>query len=113
MGMAYSSHVPRDLLRSGAPTENPAEVPAAASTRVERLIELSGRIQRTLGIARTLVDGGRILDLTGIDDGIGILCAQTLDLDTGEARVMLPYLNAVLAQADGLWSALRRCGEEA
>jgi hypothetical protein len=76
--------------------------------RAEKLIELSGRIQRTLGIATALVDGGRILDLSGIDDGIGILCAQTLDLAPGEARVMLPYLNAVLAQADRLSDAIRR-----
>jgi len=76
---------------------------------VERLIELSGRIQRTLGIAHALVEGGRILDLTGLEDGIGILCAQTLDLAPGEARVMLPYLNAVLARADRLSAAIRSC----
>ncbi len=79
------------------------------------MAELAERINRTLGVARALAKSGRALDLTGIEDGVGVLCAQTLDLPAGGAREMLPALREVLAQVDMLSMALRReapgCGQ--
>ena len=70
--------------------------------------ELATRVSRTLGVARALAERGRRLDLAGIQDGIGILCAQTLDLPTQDARCMLPVLREVLAQLNALSAALQR-----
>ena len=60
-----------------------------------------------MGLARALVQGGRQLDLTGIDDGIGVLCAQTLDLPPDQAQAMMPALWDLRAQIDLLTAALR------
>ncbi len=62
---------------------------------------------RVMGVARALIANGRRLDLTGIDDGVGILCAQALDLAPGEGLLVVPHLCAVRAQADALCAALR------
>ncbi len=72
-----------------------------------RLSELAARLVRTIGLARALVQGGRQLDLTGIDDGIGVLCAQTLDLPPDQAAAMLPLLWDMREQVDWLATALR------
>jgi hypothetical protein len=70
--------------------------------------ELATRIARTLGIARALAAHGRHLDLAGIEDGIGILCAQTLDLPNADARCMVPVLREVLSQIDSLSAMLHQ-----
>ena len=83
----------------------PLEPPGLKERQVNELAE---RVARTLGVARALAERGRRLDLAGIEDGIGILCAQTLDLPTLEARCMLPVLREVLAQLDTLSATLQR-----
>ncbi len=79
----------------------------ASPTRPQRLSDLASRLARTIGLARALVQGGRQLDLTGIDDGIGVLCAQTLDLPPDQAQMMLPLLWDMRTQIDSLTAALR------
>lgn len=94
------------------PIGGPNEVPGTPC-RHERLGQLAGRLARTLGLARALAQNGRALDLTGIDDGIGMLCAQTLDLEQPEARQMLPLLREVLGQVNALDAAIRGDAEGA
>ncbi len=74
--------------------------------RPQRLTVLASRLSRTIGIARALAQNGRTVDLTGLDDGIGMLCAQTLDLPTPEGRALLPLLADVLQQVNALTAAL-------
>jgi hypothetical protein len=50
------------------------------------------------------------VDLSGIQDGIGLLCAKTLDLPRADARLLLPALHEVMAQIDSLSRALRPPG---
>ena len=71
-----------------------------------RLITFSERLGRTLGLARALAQNDRRVDLSGIEDGIGLLCAQTMDLPREEGRAMLPYLFELLGQLDSLRSVL-------
>ncbi len=77
-------------------------------SRPQRLTVLASRLSRTIGIARALAQNGRIVDLTGLDDGIGMLCAQTLDLPLQEGRALLPLLAEVLQQVETLTAALHQ-----
>ncbi len=83
------------------PPPSVPEMPAAA-----RVALLAARVARTLGVARVLAASGRQLDLSGIEDGVGALCAQTLDLPAPEARCMLPVLHEVLDQLNKLSAVL-------
>ena len=74
--------------------------------RPQRLTVLASRLSRTIGIARALAQNGRTVDLTGLDDGVGMLCAQALDLPTPEGRALLPLLADVLQQVNTLTAAL-------
>jgi hypothetical protein len=82
------------------PTPLPDVVPQQLSLLAERLA-------RTLAVARALAIAGRQVDLAGIQDGVGLLCAKTLDLPRTEARRLLPALHELLAQIDSLRMALR------
>jgi hypothetical protein len=72
------------------------------------LLTMAERLARTVAVARALILAGRTVDLAGIQDGIGLLCAKTLDLPPQQARRMLPALLEMCGQIDSLTSALRR-----
>jgi len=86
--------------------------PQVASLPQRRLTELASRLSRTLGVARALAQSGRRVDLAGIEDGVGILCAQTLDLETEDGQIMLPVLREVMSQIELLASALSQAREQ-
>ena len=46
--------------------------------------------------------------MSGIQDGIGLLCAKTLDLSHRQGKQMLPALLELTAQIDSMSQALRR-----
>ena len=71
-------------------------------TRMATLLTLADRLARTVSVARALVDAGRSVDLTGLEDGVGLLCAKTLDMPVGESRGMLPAMLELRAQIDSL-----------
>ena len=99
-------------MRDVATSRRPAQPgPFAQTTNVcrrQQLVDLAERISRTVALARALILGGRQLDVTGIDDGVGILCAQTLDLPPEDAGTMLPVLRGVLIQVELLAAALHK-----
>jgi hypothetical protein len=68
-------------------------------------------VAQMLGVARGLVDAGRAVDLAGLEDQVGLLCAKALDLPRDEGRTMRGELVALLARLDGLGVALRRAHE--
>jgi hypothetical protein len=74
----------------------------------QRVTALADRLTRTLGIACALTESGRRVDLSGIEDGVGLLCAQTLDLPRGLAHDMVPVLREVLTRVDRLTRLLER-----
>jgi hypothetical protein len=76
-----------------------------------RLTVLAERLTRTLGVARALIISGRTVDMNGIQDGIGVLCAKTLDLPHDQARDMLPALHEIAAQVESLAAVLHPPGE--
>ena len=78
-----------------------------------KLAGLAERLVRTVSVARALVAGGRAVDLSGFEDGVGLLCAKTLDLDGPEARHMLPDLLELAAQIDRMSVLLRETAAQA
>jgi len=80
--------------------------PQPAYLPEQHVAELGSRIARTLGVARALAQSGRQLDLRGIEDGVGRLCAQTLDLPPRDAHSMVFMLREILAQVDALTEIL-------
>ena len=77
----------------------------AEATQV--VIAMSDELARTMCIARALVEHGRDIDLAGLDRGVGLLCAKTLDLPPEGGRAVRPHLEALAAEADRLTEALR------
>ena len=75
--------------------------------RQQRLGALGARLSNTIGLARALARNGRTVDLAGLEDGIGMLCAQALDLPGQDGRALLPLLTELLAQVDTLDAALQ------
>lgn len=73
---------------------------AAAAREVDAMLGL-------LAVARVLAEGGRRVDLAGLDDAVGRLCARALDLGPEQGRRLRPRLRAVLAAAAALEAAIR------
>lgn len=71
------------------------------------ITELADGLANAVGIAHALVSAGRAVDLSGVDDGVGLLCARTLDLPHGQARLARPHLLRLRDQVDRLAAALR------
>lgn len=64
----------------------------------------------TLRVARVLVELSRPVDLAGLEDAVGRLCAAILDLPPEQGRTLRPQLAAVLAELDALEGAVRATG---
>ena len=67
---------------------------------------LAARLYRLVDMARALILGGRTVDLAGLNDRVGLLCAQMLDMDHAEARALLPKIQHITTQLDALSAAL-------
>lgn len=63
---------------------------------------LSEELTKMVGVARALVEAGRAIDLTGIDSQVGLLCAKSLDLPSGDGRRMRPRLIALFGSMEAL-----------
>jgi hypothetical protein len=59
-----------------------------------------------LRVGRSLMKTGRVVDLSGLEGSIGLLCAKSLDLPPPLGRAMRPHLAAVLDELDALSLAL-------
>jgi hypothetical protein len=60
----------------------------------------------TLCIARSLANAERELDLTGLHETAGLLCARALDLRPEHGRKLIPRLRSVLEDLDALHTCL-------
>jgi hypothetical protein len=80
--------------------------PTAAPARLMELRAFADDVTQTLGVARGLVEAGRYVDLTGLEDQIGLLCAKALDLPPDEGRAIRGDLVGMLARVEALSAAL-------
>ncbi len=62
----------------------------------------------TVTVARALVEGGRRVDLEGLDRDATALCAALMTLDAEDARTLRPLLEGLLRQVDGLTMEVAR-----
>ena len=70
------------------------------------VIALGDAITRTVRIARALIESGRLVDLSGLERGVGLFCAKALDLPPELGRAVRPRLLAFQADLDLLAGAL-------
>jgi hypothetical protein len=83
-------------------------VPLQASpvSRREQLVAELYAMERTLRLARTLVESHRNVDLAGLEERVGRLCAAALDLPPEEGQGFRVLFASVLAEIDALAAAL-------
>jgi hypothetical protein len=67
---------------------------------------MADELTETVGMARVLAAWGRAVDLTGLDQQIGLLCAKSLDLAPDEGRSLRPDLIVLSAAMETLSRAL-------
>ncbi len=79
------------------PAQNEPQVPLP-----DHVIALAGSVSATLQLARALVQVHRQIDLSGLDQEVGRLCAAALDVPLAEGEALRPQLLAVLADLDAL-----------
>lgn len=77
-------------------------------TRLAQVLGLAAQLRNTLGVARALVEAGRRIDLAGLDDQVGLLCARMLDLEPDEGRSARVELIRLRAELDLLAAELAR-----
>ena len=75
-----------------------------AQSQVLALAEQTGRM---LAIAEAMVASGRRVDLTGLRQNAGLLCAKTLDLSHTEAGLARVELIRLVASLDALSAKMR------
>jgi hypothetical protein len=85
---------------------------AAPCSPSDRAAALAQAAIGTLRMARALAQSHRDIELAGLDQEIGRLCAASLDLPTEQGRAMRPLLIDVLAELDALAASVTALREE-
>jgi hypothetical protein len=62
----------------------------------------------TLAMARALVEGGRSIDLTGLEAEAAAICAAIRTLPAGGADALRPAMLALVREVEALAATLRR-----
>ena len=72
----------------------------------ETVAELAGAVLGTVRLAEKLVSADRHVDLAGLDEMVGVLCARALDLPREAGLRLRPKLCTLAAALDGLGDQL-------
>lgn len=81
--------------------------PPQAHDAAGDVVGLFETVRATVSMAAKLAACGHRMDVTGLDQTVGALCAKALDLPTPEARAARIHLIELLGEIDLLDSALR------
>lgn len=84
---------------------SPSDDLVAVSAMAEGLLQ-------SFRLARALAGRGRPVELDGMQDSVGLLCAKALDLEPGEGRVLRVALIALREELDQLSATLRAAAPE-
>ena len=69
---------------------------------------LARTLTGTVRLARAMTEARRPVDLAGLDDKVGLLCAKALDLPPEQGRDFRPVLAALLVDLTALHAVLTR-----
>jgi len=87
--------------------EPPGTTPAAAETRQTAVVVAAiEAMQGTLAVAAALAGAGRRVDLSGLEEEVGRLCAAALAAPRAAAPALRLRLEALLSDLDRLRAAL-------
>jgi hypothetical protein len=75
---------------------------------IDAVRAFADELAKIVGVAKTLVEAGHMIDLTGLTDQVGLLCATSLDLPPEEGRRIRPRLIALSGSFEALVSALQK-----
>lgn len=84
----------------------PPLVPLATSTPHPDLATAIIAFEGVLVVAQALAAAARPIDLTGLDQQVGRICAGALDLPPDQGRALRPQLACLLARLDELRTVL-------
>ncbi len=79
---------------------------ALRATLLANVRELAQAIAGTLRVARALAASGRRVDLAGLEEPVGLLCAKSLDLPPDQGRQMRIVLIDLRRELDALLETL-------
>jgi hypothetical protein len=79
-----------------------------SSASVDAVRALADELTKLVGVACELVIAGRAIDLTGLTDQVGLLCAKSLDLPKAAGRGIRPRLIALSGFVEALSRALQK-----
>jgi hypothetical protein len=74
----------------------------------EAIAQAIEALAATVGAARARVEAGDLIDLAGLDDRVGSICAGISGLDGTAARALLPQLMKLTGALDTLEELLKR-----
>ncbi len=67
---------------------------------------LAGSLTNTVRLARAMTEARRAVDLSGLEEQVGLLCAKALDLPPEQGRDFRPVLIGLLADLATLHATL-------
>ena len=76
----------------------------AAEAAVHALAE---SLSKTIRLSRAFASAGRPVDLSGLESGVGLLCAKALDLSPDRGRLLRSHLVLLRQELDELSHSLR------
>lgn len=85
--------------------------PAVTSSQSVR--GLASSLTFLIRLSRVLAGAGRPVDLSGLDDRIGLLCARVMDLDPEDGTEIKPYVFQLAGEIDSFCAAHTRAMSEA
>ena len=71
------------------------------------ILALSAQTARMIAVAQTLVASQRYIDVQGLQDHVGLLCAKALDLPPSRTGFLKLELRRLLSALDELTKTLR------
>ena len=93
-------------MRTGAPLPFPA--PERDFDPEAEVLALSEQTARMIGVAKALVMSQRHVDVQGLQNHIGLLCAKALDLPRSKTGFLKLELTRLVSELDALTASMRK-----
>jgi hypothetical protein len=91
---------------STPPPNDPFDTVHASRVAFQSVLSVLHGFATTLCIARSLANAEREVDLVGLHEAAGLLCARALDLRPEHGRRLIPRLRSVLEDLDALHTSM-------